>query len=90
MFGQPRIIICPVTRKYRGRLIHFKLLLQSGEQLGNVTKLACALGACRKTPLIFELGLMCMAILFLTVICHHMHSVTRLLSCLVNPGSGFG
>lgn len=85
MFGQPRTIIWPVTCKYRGQLIHFKLLLQSGEQLGNASRLPCALGAGRNTSLISERGLMCTAILFLTVTYHHMHSVTRLFSCLVNP-----
>lgn len=89
MFGQPRTIIWLVMHKYRGQLIHFKLLLQSGEQLGNVTRPACALGAGRRTPLIPGLDLLCMAILFLTVTSHHIHSVNRapLLTCKLCRGN---
>lgn len=67
MFGQPRTIIQPVMHKHRGQLIHFKLLLQSGEWLGNVTRLACALGAGGKASVISGQGLPCIATVFLTV-----------------------
>lgn len=67
MFGQPRTIIQPVMHKHRGQLIHFKLLLQSGEWLGNVTRPACALGAGGKASVVSGQGLPCIATLFLTV-----------------------
>lgn len=84
MFGQPRTIIQPVMHKHRGQLIHFKLLLQSGEWLWNATRLAYGLGAGGKVSVIPGLGLPCMAALFLTVTSHLMHSVARCFSCLTN------